>query len=198
MRINIIYVGMNTKVRALILFNERVDRLTRSDLAQRMEKPHYTLDYEKMMKRDWISADGVTEDAVDAFVLNVRLLVQDQDGFSIRRLADDVYAESSVPANLRGRFAGQRERWREHIEQPSMFKHFTEDRNFTNGELFDILMYGGLAHANRDKVDLFCALTKQGAYSSFICGSFLSTLRVFLGVVRAIRDINTELLDQLG
>ena len=79
-----------------------------------------------------------------------------------------------------------------------MFKHFTENRNFSNGELFDALMYGGLVHANREKVDLFCALTKQGAYSSLVCGSFLSTLRVFLDVVRAIGGINAELLNHWG
>jgi hypothetical protein len=181
-------------MRALILFNERVERLIRSDLAKRMENPHYTLDYERMMRREWISADGVTEDAVDAFVLNVRLLVQDRDGFSIRCLANDVYAQSSVPAELRDRFAQQRRIWHEHRERPSVFKHFTKDRNFTNGELFDVLMYGGLVHANGHKVDLFCELTKQGIYSSLVCGSFLSSLRVFLEVVRAIHDVNAELL----
>lgn len=185
---------MKTKIQALSLFNERVERLARSALAKRMASPHYTLDYKKMMRREWISADGLTEDAVDAFVLNVRLLVQDQDGFSIRRLAEDVYDQDSVPADMRSRFAEQRRKWREHVELPSVCKHFGEDRNFTNGELFKVLMYGGLVHANRDKVDLFYALTNQGAYSSLVCASFLVSLRMFLDVVRAIRDINAELL----
>lgn len=189
---------MNTKIRALILFNERVDRLTRSDLAIQMENPKYKLDYERIMQREWISINGVTEDAVDAFVLNVRLLIQNQDGFSIRSLANDVYTDSSVPSNLKDRYDTQRVKWREHIEQSSMFKHFTEDRNFTNGELFDIIMYGGLVHANRDKVDLFWALTKQGAFSSFVCGSFLSSLRFFLGVVRNLQNVNSDLLNHWG
>ena len=191
-------INMKTEKCALILFNERVERLVRSALAKRMENPHYTLDYKRMMERDWISQDGVTEDAVDAFVLNVRLLVQDKDGFSIRCLYDDVYACSSVPGELRNRFAEQKRRWLEHLESPSAFKHFTEGRNFSNGELFDALMYGGLAHANRDKVDLFYRLTRQGAYSSLVCGSFLSTLHIFLDVVRAIREINAELLNHWG
>ena len=111
----------------------------------------------------------------------MRLLVQEKDGFSIRCLSGDVYARSSVPAELRDRFAEQRRKWLEHLKSPSGFKHFTEDRNFSNGELFDALMYGGLAHANRDKVDLFYRLTRQGAYSSLVCGSFLKYAPHLLG-----------------
>ena len=69
-----------------------------------MSDPHYQLDYERMMQREWISVDGVTEDDVDAFVLSFRCLTQDRDGFSIRRLAEDVYASPSVPGELKDRF----------------------------------------------------------------------------------------------
>jgi hypothetical protein len=185
---------MKTEMQALTLFNERVGRLTRSSLAKRMANPRYTLDYERMMRGEWLSVDGVTEEAVDAFVLNARLLTQDQDGFSIRCLAKDVYAQGAVPADLQSQFDGQRQRWREHMDRPSVFEHFRENRNFTNGELFDVLMYGGLAHANRDKVAHFRGLTKQGASSSIVCVSFLESLRLLLDVVQAIRDINEELL----
>lgn len=188
---------MNAKTQTLILFNEKVDRLTRSELAKRMENPQYKLDYERMGKKEWISVNGVTEDAVDAFALNIRLLVQDRDGISIRKLAEDVYVDSSVPIELRDRFNGQRQEWIKHTQQPTMFKHSTEGRNYTYGELFEIIMYGGLAHLNGDKVNLFSRLTKQGAFSSFVCVSFLHTLRTFLDVVRNIRAINVDLIHHL-
>jgi len=181
-------------LQAIVLFNERVDRLDRTALTQRMENPHYRLDYNRMINQEWISADGVTEDAVDAFVLNVRLLIQDGDGFSIRRIGEDIYAQNYVPSDLRDRFNEQRRRWCKHRQQRSMFKHFTEDRNFSNGELFDVLLYGGIAHANREKVTLFNRLTRSGFYSSLVCGSFLSSLRIFRDVVHRIRTVNEELL----
>ena len=70
-------LGSLMNKRAFVFFNERVDRLNRSALAKRMATPHYRLDYNRMMNREWISAEGITEDDVDAFVLNVRLLIQD-------------------------------------------------------------------------------------------------------------------------
>lgn len=180
----------------LFLFNERVDRLDRTTLAKRLGDPQYTLSYHRMMNREWISADGVSEDDVDAFVLNVRLLIQDRDGISIRKLAENVYSSPTVPGSLQQQFAQHRQRWCDHKTQPSMFRHLTEDRNFTNGELFDILMYGGLAHVDSTKVDHFYQLTKQGAFSSMVFASFLVSLRLFLQVVRSIRDTNLSLLEQ--
>ena len=79
-----------------------------------------------------------------------------------------------------------------------MIGHLTEKRTFTNGELFDILLYGGLAHANPKKVDMFYGLTKQGMYSSMVCASFLVSLRQFLDVVWSIRAMNAMLLEQQG
>lgn len=179
----------------LRLFNERVDRLDRCKLAKRMdENPHYKLDYEQMIKRQWISVDDITEDDIDAFVLNVRLLIQDNDGFSIRCLAEEVYSQNDVPDELKDEFHEHRQKWHDYRESSSIVKHLKEDRNFKNGELFDILLYGGLAHSNRDKVMLFYAITKQGAFSSIVCGWFLSTLRIFIGVVRNIREVNKKFL----
>jgi hypothetical protein len=198
-RIDSIKHEMNTRRQAqeaLILFNDRVARLDRSSLAARMANPRYTLDYERLAKSEWVSLDGVTEDAIDAFVLHIRLLTQDQDGFSIRCLAKDVYSHGSVPPALKSRFDQLRSEWREYTDHASLLRHPNENRNFTYGELFEALLYGGLAHANADKVELFKWLTGSGAFSSIVCVSFLSSLRIFLKVVRQFRDVNKELLEQ--
>jgi hypothetical protein len=180
----------------LVLFNERVDRLDRCKLTKRMdENPHYKLDYEQMINRRWVSVGGITEDDIDAFVLNIRLLIQDKDGFSIRCLAENVYSRNDVPKNLRDEFNQHRAEWNNHQKSSSMFRHYQEDRNFENSELFDILLYGGLAHSDPGKVKSFYFITKQGIYSSILFAWFLSTLRIFIKVVREIRDVNHKVLE---
>jgi hypothetical protein len=182
------------KSTSLTLFNERVERLERTALAKRMATPNYKMDYERMMNREFVSADGVTEDDVDAFVLSLRLLIQDNDGYSIRCLADDIYSDESVPTNLRSRFNAARERWKQHCAQKSAFKLSGQDSNLENGHTFDVILYGGLAHTNRDKVNDFHMLAKRGAFSSLVFASFLHMLNLLLSVVREIRDVNNELL----
>ncbi|HUT29145.1 MAG TPA: hypothetical protein VMX13_05070 [Sedimentisphaerales bacterium] len=179
----------------LELFNARVDRLDRCKLAKRMdEDPNYRLDHSQMIKREWISVHGITEDDIDAFVLNARLLIQDNDGFSIRCLAESVYSGDDVPEKVKEQFSEYRRKWRDYRESSSPFKHYEDDRHFTNGELFGVVLYGGLAHSNRDKVVCFYAIRKQGLVSSIMCARFLSTLRIFLGVVRGIREVNNKVL----
>lgn len=181
----------------LILFNERVDRLMRSALTERISHPQYILSYEKIINGEWICADGVTEDAIDAFVLNVRLLVQDRDGFSIQCLKKTVYSGQTIPVELRERFDSAQREWQDHMKGRTLFKHPSQEGNFSIRQLFDVLMYGGLAHVNRDKVDLFISLTRRGAASAFVFSQFLCTLRLLLKVVCAIRDVNAELLRSL-
>lgn len=178
---------------ALVLFNNRVERLLRSGLAERMQHRQYILSREKFLNREWICADGVTEDAIDAFVLNIRLLIQDRDGFSIRQLAA-FYESEEVPGELKKRFSEAREQWAKHIAQRTPFKKPDKSANFTYGELFDVLLYGGLAHANPDKAELFYRLTTQGAASAFVFACFMRSLEQLLEVARTIRETNEKLL----
>ncbi|MEO7860567.1 MAG: hypothetical protein ABIU05_09000, partial [Nitrospirales bacterium] len=160
----------------------------------RMSDPQYTLDYDRMMRRQWISVNGVTEDDIDAFVLNFRLLVQDRDGFSIRSLAESVYVIDDVPDRLRKDFFSVRERWMRFLETVSIIRHSSESRNYCNRELFDILIYGGIAHSDPTKVDHFLDITTRGAYSSFVCGWLLHILRKLFDLARDMRDINAVLI----
>jgi hypothetical protein len=181
----------------IYLFNDKVDRLDRCRLAKRMETPHYQLEYEKMVERNWVAADGVTEDDVDAFALNLRLLIQDKDGFSFRQLFNNIYSQKEVPNDLRIRFEKEINTWDEYQEMSSIFSRPKGEGNYLNKELFEILFYGGIAHMNVEKVQLFYSMTKQGGYSAFLFGAFLSILRFMLNILRNMRQINKELLEKL-
>lgn len=54
----------------LILFNEKVDRLETCGSTKRMATPRYIIQPDKIMDREWIAFDNVSEDDLDAFVLN--------------------------------------------------------------------------------------------------------------------------------
>jgi hypothetical protein len=158
------------------------------------DNPHYNGVYEQIIKRQWISLDGITEDDIDSFVLNVRLLMQDNDGYSIQCLANEVYSQCDVPKELKDEFNKNRHNWHDYIESSSIFEHFNKVRNFTNKELFDIILYGGLAHSNRDKVALFYIITNAGLFSSVVCAWFLNALHIFMGIIRNIREVNNKVL----
>jgi hypothetical protein len=177
----------------LNLFNEKVARLEGSKLAVRMANPKYKLQYEKIMNREWIGADGITPDDVDAFILNLRFLLQDGDGFSIRCLSK-IYSESDVLTEYRSQFDTQRTKLNEHWAHPSLIGKLDRSGNYTNKELFDIIVYGGLAHCDLKFLNQFRLLTQQGFFSAWVFAAFHDTLQVILSVVKNIRDINIEVL----
>ena len=180
----------------LILFNEKVDRLERCRLTKRMETPRYIIQHDKIMDRQWIAFDNISEDDLDAFVLNLRLLIQDRDGFSIRCLAK-LYREIGVPKDLAKAFDEQRGKWKTHRNSLSLLIKPGGTEKLSNGELFDILFYGGLAHQDQKYLNEFIILTKQGAFSAFVFGFFLSSLNTIIDVLRNIRDINNSLIEVL-
>ena len=133
---------------------------------------------------------------LDAFVLNLRLLIQDRDGFSIRCLAK-LYKEDGVPKNLAMAFDEQRKKWKNYRSSLSLLIKPGGTEKLSNGELFDILFYGGLAHQDKKYLNEFIILTKQGAFSAFVFGFFLSALNTILDVLRNIREINIRLIEIL-
>jgi hypothetical protein len=181
----------------LRLFNEKVDRLDRCHLAKRMENHEYHFKTEKLINKEWISADGVSEDDIDAFVLNLRLLIQPRDGISFHQIFTKYYSQNEESKLLRIRFKEEIIHWKEHEEIISIFGRLDGKGNYSNKELFDILFYGGLAHMNTKYVRSFYSLTKQGVVSSMIFHSFLSNLNFKLNILRSMRQINNELLAQL-
>jgi hypothetical protein len=179
-----------------ILFNEKVNRIERCRLTERMATPRYKIQHDKIMDLEWIAFDDVSEDDVDAFVLNLRLLIQDGDGFSIRCLAK-IYEKDGVPQELSEAFDKQRQKWETYRSSMSLLIKPGGTEKLSNGELFDIILYGGLAHQDEKHLNEFFNLTKQGAFSTFVFGFFLSSLNTILNVLRNIRDINNRLIEVL-
>ncbi len=181
----------------LILFNEKVNRLERCRLTKRMATPRYKIQYNKIMNLEWISCDDVSEDDVDAFVLNLRLLIQRRDGFSIECLSK-IYKKDGIPKELSGAFDEQSQSWETYRSLKSVLIKPGGSEKLSNGELFDIILYGGLAHQNKYRVNDFSALTKQGAFSAIVFIFFLSSLNTILNVLRNIREINNRMVEVLS
>ena len=177
----------------LILFNEKVDRLDRCALTKRMATPKHVIQNDKIMDRQWIAFDNISEDDLDAFVLNLRLLIQDRDGFSIRCLSK-LYKDQA-PEDLVTAFEEQRNKWNDYKSSLSLLTKPGATEKLSNGDLFDILFYGGLAHQDQKYLNEFIILTKQGAFSAFVFGFFLSSLKTLIQVVRDIRDINNHWIE---
>src|SRR5262245_57956512 len=88
---------------ALILFNEKAERLARSSFLKQLDETPLSLTLTFGVDDPEISSTAPGEDPVDAFVLTLRFFLQDKEPSSFRRLAD-VYETLPIPEALRKRF----------------------------------------------------------------------------------------------
>ena len=70
----------------LILFVENAHKLETSPFWKWATRKHGASDMERIIAGDWLAHDGLSPEALDSFCLTLRLLIQDQDGFSIRKI----------------------------------------------------------------------------------------------------------------
>ncbi|MBS1208558.1 MAG: hypothetical protein H6R19_956 [Proteobacteria bacterium] len=169
----------------LILFVETAYKLEKSTFWQWATQRRGASDMGRIIAGDWLSHDGLSPEALDSFCLTLRLLIQDQDGFSIRKI-------NSLSEEWQSTYAIYRE----------AIQHATQDLNgklnsrslvqfrgreeTTNRDVFDTIFYGGIVHLNPAKRELFRRLRDSGLFSFFLFQSFVGILFHYRNCIQAV------------
>lgn len=152
----------------------------------------------RIVAGEWLAHDGLNQDALEAFCLNLRLLIQDRDEFSIRQISE---ISKSWPAEH------QKEKYeieqavatlQEQLSRKSLVSIY-EDRVTTNKELFDVIFYGGIAHSNPEKRELYKKLVESGFFSYFVFSAFSETIFFYRNCIMSIaRNLAHHVVDRYG
>ena len=152
-------------------------------------------DFEKIAAGDWLAHDGLSPEALDSFCLTLRLLIQDQDGFSIRKVLALTEAWPPLHASRRDAIRLAIDTLRIELNKRSLIQ-FTDGRATTSGDVFDIIFYGGIAHANPEKRDKFRRLTSAGLFSYFVFQAFTATLFHYRNCIQTVAFHIVHYLDE--
>lgn len=177
----------------LELFNEKAVLLDDSRFLAWLMKGPRKPDYAKIIAGDWLAYADLHPDDVAAFALNLRLLIQRQDRHSVY----DIPAHYATLAIVEAARLGK-------LEVARLKTYLAEDATVqlarapaprtTNGALFDVIFYGGIAHSNERKVADFRRLTREGIISVFTFTGFTDTLLRHLNCIRKLAAMNTVVL----
>ena len=169
----------------LVLFVETAHKLEKSPFWQWASHKRGPSDVERIIAGDWLAHDGLSAEALDSFCLTLRLLIQDQDGFSIRKI-------NALATGWQGSCAPYCEAIRQAIQDlnselnaPSLVK-FPDQRETTNRDVFDTVFYGGIVHLNPGKRDRFRQLRDSGLFSFFLFQSFVGILFHYRNCIQAV------------
>jgi hypothetical protein len=182
-------------LRLLRVFNAKAERLNRRGFLASFRAGNTGYDWH------WRRGEEVrmerylpNEDERDAYVLTLRLFVQDRDGFSFRRL-ERLYPHLGVAPDLVERVRAVRTRVNAYLDAPSQV--ILNHREPTRREIFEVFLYGGLAHTDPDKWAVFEAWREHAIQWPLVEESFTRTATQVTEGIFQMRRVNLDAIAQL-
>ena len=179
-------------IRSLELFVEKSDKLNGSTFVAR------TIDNSGVNFR-WNAGEtavsarrGADSESIDAFVLTFRFFLQDNERTSLRNMVD-VFESNLVSIQEREAFHNARDSLNVYLDGDTMFDI---NGKVTRRRLLDVFIYGGLAHANKDKKQIYDDWMSSSIIEPFVTNEFVVVLFEFLNIVVFIRNLCREILDR--
>lgn len=184
---------LNFDLKPLKLFNLRAQRLEQSKFMDWLRNKHpKNPDMKRIMAGDWLAYEGLTADDLDAFCFNLRLLIQDRDGYSLRCLAEYYKCLPSEAVELSKLVKEERDSLNAFLDEKSLVQ--LRGHNVTDQNFFEIVLYGGLAHNDEKYFKEFVALVGTGVFSIFSFVTLWNILSRFNSCIQRIASINCEVI----
>lgn len=173
-------------------FNERVNRLENSKFVKWTFTPRQRPQDNAALAKDWLALSGLHKDEFDGFILNFRFLIQDRDGFSVRRVKEFYVKLPPIFYDAeKNQFYEIYESLKGYLSERSFIQ--IDNKNLSNQDFFETIFYGGLAHENADKINSFMTLT-HGIINGIVFYSFSNVLFGYLKHFIRIRDLNENVI----
>jgi hypothetical protein len=181
----------------LKLFNEKVDKLIKSRFVNHIQenKGMKVSIRSSIGEKVNISHNLPDQDAIDAFVLTIRFFIQDNESTSLRNMAK-LYDDITVSSSIKDDFNWVRNKLNSELNKKSMFN--LQHKQLSRGEIFDTFIYGGLAHANKEKKEDFDKWMSVEPLAAFVVAEFNNVLIYFLDCIAYVRKVNLRALEELG
>jgi len=190
-------------------FNRKVERLEQSGFCRRFdnETPNVIAKFKdvKFEKTgdttfnivgridSWL--EDFNQDEIDAFVLTFRLFTQDNDRISLHRLSKIYASDWMTGSNARECFEDARKDFNDYLDGAATVM-FGDD-HISIRQIADIVIYGGLAHTNAQKSDIF-ENWKQSGIMGFIWAEFFAYARHAIEILRYVRGLNSSILENVA
>jgi len=149
-------------------------------------------DMKRIMAGDWLAYEGLTSDDLDAFCLNLRLLIQDRDGYSLRCLAELYKCLQSEAAEIGKLVEEERDSLNAYLDERCLIQ--LPGRNLSKRDFFQIVFYGGLTHNDEQYFRDFVALAASGVFSIFSFVMLWNILSRLNSCIQRVATMNREVI----
>ena len=163
---------MSTELKHFLV---RAEKLELSSFWRWLNARRSQSDIPRIIDGDWLAHDGLSQDELEAFCLNMRFFIQPRDGFSIDQVGQ---IASQWPQTYQAHQAGVQAaiaRLNSVLDARCLVQ-IDKTRATRNRDLFEVVFYGGIVHANPGKREQFERVVRSGLFSYFVFQAFSGTL----------------------
>ena len=178
---------------ALLLFNEKADKLEDLSFTKELENSGVTISG-KLGQPVQAQRHGPDDESIDAFVLTMRFFVQDNEITSFRNMAD-LYAQLPVNPDLIQQFNDARDKTNSSLDSLTPIK--LNNASLTYRTIFEVFLWGGLAHANPKKKTIYDSWAQNSILFPLLQNEFVFALGVLLNMIFFTRALNKAALGLL-
>lgn len=186
-------VDLNAAISTPKLFNEKANKLATLTFIKGIEKSGVTISG-KLGQPLQAQRFGPSDESIEAFVLTMRFFVQDNETISFRNMAD-LYAGLPVDPEIIQKFNDARAKTNAGLDKTSPVK--LNNKNLTFRAIFEVFMWGGLAHANAKKKIVYDSWTKDPILFPLLQNEFIYALGILLNMIFFTKALNEAILRQL-
>jgi len=188
-------------IASLELFNEKASILLGSSFINALLSPDSGVKLSGRTENDnsfllRTEVTGPSKESIDAFVLTFRFFIQDNEPISFRNIAK-IYENAYINGEFLERFNSARVATNKLLDSPNMFNITFHDSKPTNRDVMETFIYGGLAHANPEKNQLYNEWMGFPPTRGLFQTCFNSVLGHVLRAIRFISILNREVIQKL-
>jgi hypothetical protein len=186
-------------IEALLLFNQKVEKLeSLSFIPKALEGTKASITWKELAAgygKITTERIGPTPESIDAFVLTFRFFIQNNEICSLHNLSR-LYDTLCTNMELRNNFEEARSTINKFLGSgPQLGINFLGE-NLTYRKIMDIIIYGDLSHANKEK-KVQLQQWMNSPLCSLIENALVSALVIFYQYVNRIKRINAEVLKEV-
>ena len=187
---------MSKEIDALKLFNVKAEEILKTGFVQYLnERKPFRISLEGEGSEAKLETILPDQNSINSFVLIFRLFYQRNDTCSFSNLAR-VYDKAKLSNELKNEFSQVVKIRDQYLS--SIFPYGIKDCTATTmKDFFDMVLYGGLAHANPHKAHEFYRLMSTPTVAALVQMVFCSILEFMLRAIVYVSWINKKAIEEL-
>lgn len=182
-------------LKAMKLFNDKTEKLNNNTFTKKITSEGFGITFSaKKDEAVHVEKRFPTDESIEAFLLTLRFFIQDNEASSIRNL-DKIYSKLPDYRKEKSDFQTARKQLNDYLDSPDKSLNINENgKILTNIEIFNIFLYGELAHANEEFEKKYNEWKANPLLYPLLQGEFINIMSNILRCILYIQELNESLI----